>query len=34
MSISETKNMFANPQETHCKSATKVKDVGQGQEVQ
>lgn len=34
MSISETKNVFAHPKETHCKSATKVKDVGQGQEVQ
>lgn len=34
MSISETRNMIANPQETHCKSATKDKDVGQGQEVQ
>lgn len=30
MSISETRNTFANPQETHCKNATKVKDVGQG----
>lgn len=34
MSISETRNMFANPQETHCKSATKVNEVGQGWELQ